>query len=129
LGLPGSRANVDHLVIGPTGVWVVDTKAYRARISARTRRARVAGAPLPVAAVRWEAEVVSGLLDVGARPVVAVHSSGLPRRGRKVGGVRVVPAAHLVRRLRRGQYLRPSLDRRAVREVGGRAEELLTRRR
>ena len=38
LALPGSRANVDHLVIGPTGVWVVDTKAYRARLDVRWRQ-------------------------------------------------------------------------------------------
>lgn len=26
--IPRSRANIDHLVIGPTGVWVVDAKRY-----------------------------------------------------------------------------------------------------
>lgn len=28
LHVPGSRANVDHVVVGPNGVWVVDSKAY-----------------------------------------------------------------------------------------------------
>ena len=32
--IPGSRANLDHLVIGPSGVWVVDTKATRSRVRA-----------------------------------------------------------------------------------------------
>ena len=27
--IPGSRANIDHLIVGPTGVWVVDAKCYR----------------------------------------------------------------------------------------------------
>jgi len=26
--IPGSRANIDHIGIGPTGVWVIDTKRY-----------------------------------------------------------------------------------------------------
>ena len=127
LALPGSRANVDHLVIGPTGVWVVDTKAYRARITVRWRQVLVAGVPLRTAPVRWEAEVVSELLGVGARPVIAMHANGLPRRGRRIDGVRVLPAAQLVRRLRRGRRLWPRLRPRNVLELGERAEKSLTR--
>jgi hypothetical protein len=127
LALPGSRANIDHLVIGPTGVWVVDTKAYRSRITVRRRRVLVAGAPMRTAAVRWESAVVSGLLGVGARPVIAMHANGLPRRGRRVDGVRVLPAARLVRRLRRGQHLWPRLRPRDVRQLGQRAEKSLER--
>jgi hypothetical protein len=118
LALPGSRANVDHLVIGPTGVWVVDTKAYRARLEARWRNVLVGSVPLSTAAVRWEAERVSGLLGAEARPIVAVHGRGLPRRGRRCGGVRVLPATRLVRRLARGRRLRPSLSARQVKELG-----------
>jgi hypothetical protein len=29
LSVPGSRANLDHLVIGPGGVFVIDSKQYR----------------------------------------------------------------------------------------------------
>jgi hypothetical protein len=32
LALPGSRANIDHLVIGPGGVFVIDSKHYRGRL-------------------------------------------------------------------------------------------------
>ena len=32
--VPGSRANLDHLIIGPSGVWVLDTKTTRARVRA-----------------------------------------------------------------------------------------------
>ena len=32
LAVPGSPANLDHLVIGPGGVFVVDSKQYRGRI-------------------------------------------------------------------------------------------------
>jgi hypothetical protein len=127
LALPGSHANVDHLVIGPTGVWVVDTKAYRGRVVARRRQVLVAGAPIKTGPVCWEAEVVSGVLGVGARPVIAVHARGLPRRGRRVSGVRVLPAGRLVGRLRRGQHMWPRLGRRGVRELAQLAEQSLTR--
>jgi len=123
LALPGSRANVDHLVIGPTGVWVVDTKAYRARLEARWRKVLVGSAPLSTAAVRWEAERVSSMLGVEARPIVAVHARGLPRRGRRCSGVRVLPATRLLRRLARGRRLWPCLTARRVKELGELAED------
>ena len=127
LAVPGSRANVDHLVIGPTGVWVVDTKAYRARVVARWGRVTVGGVPLSMATVRWEASVVSDVLGIEARAIIAVHARGLRRRGQCSSGVRVVPADRLVRRLRRGRYFWPSLRARQVRELGELAERRLAR--
>jgi hypothetical protein len=32
LAVPGSRANIDHLAIGPGGIFVVDSKQYRGRL-------------------------------------------------------------------------------------------------
>jgi Nuclease-related domain len=32
LAVPGSAANVDHLVVGPTGVFVIDAKRYRGQL-------------------------------------------------------------------------------------------------
>jgi hypothetical protein len=32
LAVPGSRANIDHMVIGPGGVFVIDSKQYRGRL-------------------------------------------------------------------------------------------------
>jgi hypothetical protein len=29
--IPGTRANIDHIVVTPTGVWVIDTKRYKGR--------------------------------------------------------------------------------------------------
>ena len=79
LAVPGSRANVDHLVIGPTGVWVVDTKAYRAQAGGSLAQTYWSAASrLSTAAVRWEAERVSGVLGVEARPIVAVHGGACP---------------------------------------------------
>lgn len=106
LEVPGSRANIDHLVIGPTGVWVIDTKTRRGQPSRGLRTLRVGGRPLDTAPVAFEAQVVSDRLRVRARPLVAVHGLDLPRRGVTSRGVRVVAAARLVRLVRRPGLLR-----------------------
>jgi hypothetical protein len=123
LRIPGSRANVDHLVIGPTGTWVVDTKAFRGQVRARRGRLVAGSAPVGTGPVKWEAEVVSRLLGTEARPIVAVHGAGLRRRGARCEGVRVVPASALLRRLRRGRWLRPCLSPAQVRALAGMAME------
>jgi nuclease-like protein len=33
--LPGTRANIDHLAIGPSGVYVIDAKRYKGKIEVR----------------------------------------------------------------------------------------------
>lgn len=33
--IPGSRANIDHLVVTTTGVWVIDAKQYKGRVERR----------------------------------------------------------------------------------------------
>ncbi len=31
--IPGSRANIDHLAIAPSGVWVIDAKRYKGKVA------------------------------------------------------------------------------------------------
>jgi hypothetical protein len=33
--IPGSRGNIDHIAVVPSGVWVIDTKRYRGRVEQR----------------------------------------------------------------------------------------------
>lgn len=33
--IPGSRANIDHIVVASSGVWVIDTKNYRGKVERR----------------------------------------------------------------------------------------------
>ena len=33
--IPGTRANIDHLWVAPSGVWVVDAKAYKGKVERR----------------------------------------------------------------------------------------------
>lgn len=99
--VPGSAANLDHVVVGPTGVWVIDTKSYRAPLRAGWRSVRVGDHRIDTATAAWEASVVADRLGVDVRAVLAVHGVGLPPRGRRVGGVPILPASALLRRLRR----------------------------
>ena len=118
LGVPGSRANVGHLVIGPSGVWVIDSKATRARVQARWRTVWLGDQRLDPGPAEWEAQVVADRLGVAVRPLIVVHGAGLRRRGGRTGGVRVVPAAGLLRRLRGG---RPRLNHAQVVGLADRA--------
>jgi hypothetical protein len=34
--MPGSRANIDHIVVAPNGVWVIDAKLYTGKVERRT---------------------------------------------------------------------------------------------
>jgi hypothetical protein len=45
LAIPGSQANIDHLVIGPGGVLVIDSKQYRGATPPRPARVPVARPP------------------------------------------------------------------------------------
>jgi hypothetical protein len=109
LGVPGSRANIDHLAVGRTGVWVIDTKTTRAPVRIGLVTVRLGDRRLSTESVRWQAEVVSERLGVKARPLIALHRGGspdgsrIPRRGVSRGGVRVVLAGDLASRLRRGR--------------------------
>jgi Nuclease-related domain len=122
--LPHSRANVDHLVIGRSGVWVVDTKAYRAPLSVSRGHVWAGDYAVPTEAAAWEAEQVAELLDIDVTPIVAVHGDGLRPRGRRCGGVRVIPADRLIRRLRR-RGRRRQLTRAEVTDLGRQAQRVL----
>src|SRR6266704_3520122 len=67
LAIPGSRANVDHLAIGPGGVWVIDSKLWGSRVRWDPRQGWMHGqsAMLPeLNTTRWEAtEVEQALVD------------------------------------------------------------------
>lgn len=110
LRVPGSRANIDHVVAGRTGVWVIDTKTTGAAVRGGLGRVRLGDRKLDVGPVRWEAEAVAAALDaaidgppVPVRPLVAVHGDGLRPRGVRCKGVPVVAAERLAARLRRGR--------------------------
>jgi hypothetical protein len=118
--VPGSRANLDHLVIGPSGVWVLDSKTTRARVQATWRTVHFGAYRLDTGPVKWEARVVADRLGVRVRPLVVVQGSDLRRRGGRSGGVRVVPADRVLRCLRR--WPRRRLNRPSVAWLAAEAE-------
>jgi len=100
--IPGSRANLDHVLCGVGGVVYLDTKTWtstksRARFDA-DGRLWYGKYPQDKAlrTVRWEATQAEQALGVSVQPVIGVHGQPhLPRHGTVVDGVTVLPAAAL----------------------------------
>jgi hypothetical protein len=106
LAVPGSRANIDHLVIGPGGVLVIDSKHYRGRLqldgSGRLWHGRYPLAPM-LRVVDFEADQAALVLadpDVVVVPIVAVHGAQVPWGKVVMNGVPVVAARRLPSMLR-----------------------------
>jgi Nuclease-related domain len=106
LAVPGSRANLDHLLIGSGGVFVIDSKQYRGRLqldpSGRLWHGRYPLAPA-LRAVSFEADQAALVVtdpDVVVVPVMAVHGAQVPWGKVVTDGVPVVPARRLPSMLR-----------------------------
>jgi hypothetical protein len=105
LAVPGSRANLDHLMIGPGGVFVVDSKHYRGRLQLDpTGRLWHGRYPLAstVQAVSFEADRAARVLadPQVVVPIVAVHGAQVPWGKVVTQGVPVVSARRLPSMLR-----------------------------
>jgi hypothetical protein len=98
LAIPGSAANIDHVVIGPGGVLVVDSKQYRGRLHLDRYGMVWHGRHLLVSAlrkVRWQADQadqVLGIADITVAAIVAVHGASVPWGLLQADGVTIVPA-------------------------------------
>jgi hypothetical protein len=106
LAVPSSRANLDHLAIGPGGVFVIDSKQYRGRLqldgSGQLWHGRYPLAPT-LHAVSFEADQAAQALPdpgVAVVPIVAVHGAQVPWGKVVVEGVPVVAARRLPSMLR-----------------------------
>jgi hypothetical protein len=99
LRIPQSNANIDHVVVGPTGIFVVDSKNHRGRITYNKRTLWSDQCPLTkqLATLRFEANHVQQLLG---RPVVTIMSfvdGNLPKGSMVVDGVHVIALNQLKR--------------------------------
>ena len=106
LAIPCSRANIDHLVIGPGGVFVIDSKQYRGRLqldpTGRLWHGRYPLAPT-LLAVSFEADRAAQILtdpDVVVVPIVAVRGAQVPWGKVVTTGVPVLAARRLPSMLR-----------------------------
>ncbi len=81
LAIPQSRANGDHLLIGPPGVFLIDSKAWHGIITlAVDGSALHNGHPLDqtLATVRWEAQQLATTIGAPVLPLLCVHDTQIP---------------------------------------------------
>lgn len=80
--VPGTRANIDHIIVAPSGVWVVDAKRYKGRpalqvdggiFRPRVESLRVAG--------RDKTKLVAGVQTQVERVATAVNDPTVPVTG------------------------------------------------
>jgi hypothetical protein len=108
LAVPGSPANVDHLVVGPTGVFVIDSKLYRGVVRVGLDgRLWYGGRSLDrvVGTLWWEAQQVAEALaggpEIRVYPVLCMHEARLPwLEELTVDGIPVIPGSALELALR-----------------------------
>jgi hypothetical protein len=100
LAVPGNTsANVDHLVIGPTGVFIIDSKQWTGSVH-QGADGLVWHNHYPLdrtlETVGWEAQRVSRALGTRTAALVCVHGAQVHGGGLHAQGVAIVPA-HLLR--------------------------------
>jgi hypothetical protein len=102
LAIPGSGANADHLAVGPGGIFLLDSKNWRGRLTFTPDGTLWHGGyPLTatLATIGWEASAIADALAIPAhaiQPVMVVHGSAIPWGEQYLGGVAILPAGRLV---------------------------------
>jgi hypothetical protein len=94
VAIPASRANGDHVLVGPPGVFLVDSKAWHGRITlGPDGSAWHNGHPMDgvLETVRWEAQQLTKALGAPVLPMLCVHDVQLPWGELYVAGVPIVP--------------------------------------
>jgi hypothetical protein len=98
LAMPGSPANIHHLVVGPSGVFVIDSKQWTGSVQQSAdgliwhnhyRLDRT------LATIRWQALTLGQLLGIPVAPLICVHGAHVQGGGLRAQGVAIVPATLL----------------------------------
>lgn len=130
--VPGYGGNLDHVAIGPTGVWAIETKNVAGKVEIDGDALKIRGyrQDRMVDQVYREAAAVQvalgrALMAVGVSvtPVICVHRAELPFFNKTVRGVRLASGPQLVRLLRSGDAV---LSAEQVQELAAEADRLLT---
>ncbi|MEX0789259.1 MAG: nuclease-related domain-containing protein [Actinomycetota bacterium] len=109
--VPGYGGNVDHIAIGPTGVWVIETKSYRGRVEVHGDRLEVNGQRRDGTVDQVYKEAIAVQIALGDRlsslavtvvPVLCFHRAKLGWTEKAVRGVRILDGRGLARVLRVG---------------------------
>jgi len=106
IGIPGPPADADHLVIGPPGAILIDTKRYTGQVT-QTSDGRVWHNHYPMdhtlRSLRLESQAISAALGVSVRPLMCVHGAQVADGGLVAGDVQILPARRLPSMLRNRQ--------------------------
>jgi len=129
--VPGYGGNLDHVAIGPTGVWAIETKnvAGKVEIDGDSLRIRGYRQDKMVDQVYREATAVQVALresltrlGLTVTPVICLHRGELPLFNKTVRGVRLASGRQLVRLLRGGEA---RINAEEVRALAAEADRLL----
>jgi hypothetical protein len=102
LAVPGSRANVDHLAIGSSGIFLIDSKYWRGRLMFAPDGTLWHGSyPLTaaIATIGFEAAAIAEALGTpssAVEPLLVIHGSTIPWGEQFLGGVGILPGRQLV---------------------------------
>lgn len=105
LRILGSRANVDHVVIGPTGVFVVESKRMRGKLRVPGDEVFIGGRRRRmVEEVRTEVAAVENVLAVAGmtvevRPILYIQGADPPWFLSRPAGIPIVMSGRKLRRL------------------------------
>ena len=91
------RGNVDHIVIGPPGVFTIETKSHPGPV----RASRLHGAT--IAQAQAQGRAIAWVTGTEVHPLVVLSRAWVDRPGAKRKGVRVLPARMLLSHLQKGQ--------------------------
>jgi hypothetical protein len=102
------RGNVDHIVIGPPGIFTIETKSHPGPI----RVARLHGSMLSQA--QAQRKTIERMTGVEVEPLIVFSRAWVDRPTARRKGVRVVPARMLLRYLSRqpARLSREEIERR-----------------
>jgi hypothetical protein len=98
LAMPGSDANVDHLVIGPTGLFVIDSKQWTGSVHQSADGVAWHNhycLDRTLETVRWEAETFGQLLGTRVGALLCVHGAQVQGGGLHAQGVAIVHVTRL----------------------------------
>jgi hypothetical protein len=126
--IPDSREYIDHLVIGPTGVYAIDSEKWNPKLPIRTWNGKKLYHGPESQKVRlehavWEAsqasEILSGALgfDITVRPALAIYGPKIPWDITTIRNVDVFTGSALRKYLRRRGRMKEGVTRLTREEV------------
>jgi len=135
--IPGTDQVIDHLVVGPAGIYAVDSEIWDRRLPVRaTQGGKLFHGPRDQAArldhARWEAGQAARLIGaalgqpITARPAVVIYGPTVPWIVVRISGVDVFCGRRLRKYLRREAAGRSGyLDERQIEAIHGIAAQVL----